>query len=76
MRSAIVFLLILTACYKKSDAVDQLKAKGRPEPITCVKSSGGGDSEFAFVCSDGAGLIWNCDSDACIKTGTLPAEAR
>jgi hypothetical protein len=69
MRSAIILTLLLTACYSKSDAVEQLRDKGRPTPITCVKASGGSESAYSFVCEDGAGFIWACDSDACIKTG-------
>lgn len=69
MRIAITLTLLLTACYGKSDAVEQLQAKGRPTPITCVKASGGSESAYSFVCEDGAALIWACDKDACIQTG-------
>jgi hypothetical protein len=77
MRSAIIISLLLTACYKKEDAIKQLKAMGRPNPIACVSLNGQeGTDRSSFTCSDGAGFVWACDQDACINTGTIPAELR
>ncbi len=76
MKLAITLVLVLSACYDKSDAVKTLVDKGRPSPIVCSRTAGGGDTNQAFTCTDGAGIVWACDVDDCIKIGTLPAEAR
>jgi hypothetical protein len=67
MRVAI-FLCILTACYDKSGAVEQLEDMGRPRPITCVfMNSGHSGDHKSFACSDAVGKHWICDTDGCIQ---------
>jgi hypothetical protein len=69
MRAAII-LLLLTSCYSKEKAVEQLKSMGRPEPIRCVIMAGRGAETDSFSCTDGESRNWLCDSDGCIAWGT------
>ncbi len=76
MKLAITLALILSACYDKSDAVSQLQNMGRPAPIQCVSLNGQeGTSRSSFTCTDGDGLVWACDEQACINTGRSDARA-
>lgn len=68
MKRAIVTLVLLCSCYKKSDAVKQLTDMGRPSPITCVHLNGNdGDAAASFFCVDGLETQWFCDNDGCVK---------
>ena len=66
-RAIIALVLLLSSCYKKSDAVAQLRALGRPEPITCVRLNGRSDEvQGSFACIDGERRNWLCDQEDCI----------
>lgn len=67
MRTVII-LVLLTACYTKKDAVEQVRAQGGPDPINCV-SLNSGDAVTSFACTDGENVKWACDDDGCIRWG-------
>lgn len=68
MKTAIIFSLLLTACYDKSDAIEQVRLLARPEPIRCSQTSGGGDGSYkSFTCTDGDAWVWACDDDGCVN---------
>lgn len=64
---AIIPLIIMTACYTKEDALEQLEHMGRPKPIKCVNLNSGGDEIQSYICTDGARVSWACDHDGCIE---------
>ena len=57
MRSAIISLLLLTACFTEDDARKKLLKMGRPDPIQCNYLDSWGST---FACHDGAGQNWIC----------------
>lgn len=67
-----VALLSLFGC-KPCSPEAHLRKKARPEPITCVSVSG---STNAKTCTDGAGVVWSCDTSDCVATGTVPRESK
>lgn len=69
MHRAAILAILLTSCYDREDAMKQVRAQNRPEPIVCVRnSSDRNGASTSFVCTDAEGWVWLCDSSVCVIT--------
>lgn len=67
-KHVLVALALLAGCFDENDAASMVRAQNRPDPIQCVRNAYSGAQVTSYVCTDGRGWTWLCDSSHCVIT--------